>query len=238
MTLLKRVMAKIVVIFPLVLMLSGCHILDQMDLRDETILPPAFPADEPPPPKSNGTIYQAGYEISLYEDHIARRVGDILTVRLEESTNGQKQATTKANKTNINNTNLGTQKTASGNLKPYLLGGAVTDLIFNNGTDLQFNGKGSMNESNALQGKISVTVIRVLSNNNLVIQGETWVTINQGREFIRLSGIVRSEDIDATNTISSQRIADARISYSGSGLVGNASKPGILTQILFKFFPY
>jgi flagellar L-ring protein precursor FlgH len=209
-----------------------------MDLKDETVLPPAYPIDHPPPPKTNGSIYQSGYEISLYQDHLASRVGDILTVRLEEQTQAAKQAQLKANKTNSNNTNNGTMNDANGTLKPYLLGGAVSSLIFNTGTDLQFNGKGTTDQSNKLRGTISVTVTRVLSNSNLVIQGESWVTINQGREYVRLTGIVRNEDIEPGNVVSSQRIADARISYTGSGQVGNAARGGLLTQLMYKFFPY
>jgi flagellar L-ring protein FlgH len=239
---MKSILSKglqLTMIASIVLGVSGCaHVLDTMDLKDETIYPASYPADTPPPPKKNGTIYQAGYEVSLYTDKIAGRVGDILTVRLEEATQGEKQAKTKSNKTTTTNTNNGSQNTASGNLKPYLLGGAVTDFIFNTGTQNDFDGKGETNEYNKLRGMISVTVTRVLSNGNMVIQGESWITINQGREYVRLTGIVRSEDIEPNNVISSQRIADARIAYSGSGQVGNASRGGILTQLMYKFFPY
>ncbi|MEO8400431.1 MAG: flagellar basal body L-ring protein FlgH [Gammaproteobacteria bacterium] len=230
---------KITVASALVLTLSGCgHILDTMDLRDETVLPAAYPLDNPPPPKINGSIYQDGHEITLYQDHIAGRIGDILTVRLEEATEGQKQAKLKANKTTTTNTNNGTGVDDNGAVKPILFGAAFSKFIFNTGADQQFDGKGETNEFNKLRGTISVTVTRVLSNGNMIIQGESWVTINQGREYIRLTGIVRSEDIEPNNLISSQRIADARISYTGSGQVGNAARGGILTQLMFKFFPY
>src|SRR5690606_10747121 len=105
-------------------------------------------------------------------------------------------------------------------------------------TNMQFDGKGQTNQSNRLQGMISVTVMRVLSNGNMYIQGESWVTINQGREYIRLTGIVRPQDVTAENIVSSQRIADARITYSGGGMVGNASRGGVLTQLFYKFFPF
>lgn len=237
-TILNRLI-KVVLSIALIFSVASCdHMLDSMDLHDETVLPPAYPIDHPPPPKTNGSIYQSGYEISLYQDHLASRIGDILTVRLEEQTQGQKQAGLKANKTNTNNTNNGTQNDASGTLKPYLLGGAVSSLIFNTGTDLEFDGKGQTGESNKLHGTISVTVTQVLSNSNLVIQGESWITINQGREYVRLTGIVRNEDIEPGNVVSSQRIADARISYTGSGQVGNAARGGLITQLLFRFFPY
>ncbi len=224
---------KIATAHLMMLALCGCsHFLDTLDLRDETVLPPAYPIDNPAPPKTQGSIYQAGHQISLFEDHIAGRIGDILTIRLEEATQGEKQAKTKTNKTTTNNTDNGTTS------PPEMLGTKFNRFVFNTGTDLQFDGKGETNEYNKLRGTISVTVTRVLSNGNLVIQGESWVTINQGREYIRLTGLVRPIDIDPFNVVSSQRIADARISYTGSGQVGNATRGGLLTQFLFKFFPY
>jgi flagellar L-ring protein precursor FlgH len=230
---------KIAVAQMMLFTLCGCaHILDTLDLRDETVLPPAYPVDNPPPVKTQGSIYQSGYQMTLYEDHLASRIGDILTIRLEEATTGEKQANTKATKTSTANTNNGTGANSQGLTEPILLGNAVNKLVFNTGTDLEFDGKGQTNEYNKLHGTISVTVTRVLSNHNLVVQGESWITINQGREYIRLTGLVRPEDIETNNMVSSQRIADARISYSGSGQVGNASRGGLLTQFFYKFFPY
>ncbi|MDR3476556.1 MAG: flagellar basal body L-ring protein FlgH [Gammaproteobacteria bacterium] len=219
---------RIISLIMMISMLGGCnHYLDTLGLHDETIYPSALPIDNPPPPKQNGSIYQAGHEISLYNDHIAGRIGDILTVRLEEVTQGEKKAKTKTSKVATNNF-----------AKPTLLGGAINALTFNTATDIEFNGDGESNQQNRLKGTISVTVTRVLSNYNLIVQGESWVTIDQGREYIRLTGIVRPEDIEPTNTISSQRVAGARITYSGNGQVANNSRGGILTQFFTKFFPY
>lgn len=213
--------------------LTACtKMLDDAGLYDATLLPPAEPVDFKPPPKENGTIYQAGHEISLYQDRIARRIGDILTVRLEETTQGEKNAHTKTDKISSINTNAGN------NSNPTLFGRPFSELIFDTGSELEFDGKGHTNQSNKLQGTISVTVTRVLSNKNLMIQGESWVVINQGREYIRLTGIVRPEDIEANNTISSQRVTNARVTYSGGGQVANSSRGGLMTQLFFKFFPY
>ena len=223
----------------IVLGLSGCgHALDAMDFRDETVLPPTYPIDNPAPPKSNGTIYQSGHEVSLYQDHIAGRIGDILTVRLEEATTGEKQAKLKTDKNDTINSNIGTGVTANGSIKPILANSATSALNFNVANQMSFDGKGETNEYNKLRGTVSVTVMRVLSNGNLVLQGESWITINQGREYIRLSGLARSEDIEPGNVISSQRLADARISYTGSGQVGNSARGGFITQMMTKFFPF
>ncbi len=202
--------------------------LDDMGLRDETVYPASFPMDNPPPPKTNGAIYQAGHEVSLYQDHVANRVGDILTVRLEETTQGEKKARTRTNKIAADAFTLPGINDV----------GRITGHIGAFNSSQQFNGDGETNQQNRLRGTISVTVTRILSNGNLIVQGESWLTLNQGREYIRLSGIVRREDIDENNSVSSQRISDARISYSGNGQVANATRGGILTQLLFKFFPY
>jgi flagellar L-ring protein precursor FlgH len=219
---------KIGLLFTVIFSLSGCsHALDDLGVRDETVYPPALPIDNPAPPKTNGSIYQSGHEITLYEDRIAHNIGDILTVRLEETTQGEKKAKTKTNKTVTNDFQL-----------PTLFGGNVNPLTFNTNTDQEFDGEGEADQQNKLKGTVSVTVMRVLSNGNMVVQGESWVTIDQGREYIRLTGIVRREDIEPNNMISSQRVAGARISYSGNGQVANSSRGGFVTQFLAKFWPY
>lgn len=230
---------KILLAFGLAFLLSGCqHAMDDLGFRDDMPYPAAYPLDFRPPPKANGTIYQPGYDVSLFQDHVARHIGDVLTVRLEEATTGEKQAKTKTTKSSSDNTNLGSGVNSNGTTKPILMGGVLNSAIFNTGAELDFNGKGETNEFNKLRGTISVTVYCVLSNGNLLVRGETWITINQGKEFIRLSGIVRPEDISANNIVSSQRIANARISYTGNGQVNNSSHGGIITQLLFKWFPY
>ncbi len=215
------------------LLLVGCaNTLDQYGVYNHTVYPAVYPVDHPAPVSPDGAIYQAGYDRMLFADHVARNVGDILTVRLEEQTKGMKQTNMKNTRTTANNTDAGSSK------KPVLFGGNLNATIFDTGTNLSFDGKGDTGESNQLQGTVSVSVTRVLSNDNMVVQGESWVTINEGREYIRLTGIVRPEDIDAQNSVSSQRIAEARISYSGNGQVADVSREGVLTQLIYKFFPY
>lgn len=220
---------KLAAVFSSTFIIVGCgaHWLDDMGVRDETVYPATFPIDNPPPPKTNGSIYQSGHEISLYQDHIAGRIGDILTVRLEETTQGEKKAKTKTTKIGADSFTV-----------PGIYKGSITGHPLSFDSNQLFNGEGESNQQNKLRGTVSVTVTRVFSNGNLAIQGESWLTLNQGREYIRLTGIVRPEDIDANNGVSSQRIADARIEYSGNGQVANSSRGGIITQMLFKFFPY
>ncbi|MDP3368030.1 MAG: flagellar basal body L-ring protein FlgH, partial [Pseudomonas sp.] len=85
-------------------------------------------------------------------------------------------------------------------------------------------------QSNSLSGSVTVTVAEVLPNGVLVVRGEKWLTLNTGDEMVRISGLVRADDISSSNTVSSTRIADARLTYSGTGSFADASQPGWLSR--------
>lgn len=185
----------------------------------------AVEAQQPVPPEANhGAIFQAANASALFEDFKARRVGDILTVLLAERTNARKSA------------NANTSKDSSLSLlDPTLLGRPVTRdgvPLLNSEVDMSrsFDGKGDAAQSNQLEGSITVTVAAVMPNGNLVIQGEKWVKINQGQEYIRLRGIVRPVDIRSDNTVLSTQVGDAQVAYGGTGTVAHASSPGWLTR--------
>ncbi len=188
----------------------------------ETYAPPV-PVLESAPPTA-GAIYQAGGDVRLFEDLKANRVGDILTVRLVEQTNATKNANTSTAKSS-----------AASFSNPVVFGRPVTrdgvpigDASL--GGETAFEGAGSSSQSNSLQGDIAVTVVARYSNGNLAIRGEKWVTLNQGREFIRLSGIVRPFDIGPDNSIASSKVADARITYSSKGALADANRMGLLSR--------
>jgi flagellar L-ring protein FlgH len=189
--------------------------------------PPALPPAVIPPPKMNGAIYQQGFEVRLYEDKVARRIGDVLTVRLEESTKGEYKAKTKTDK-----------KAQLTYPVPVLFGQLIPGAEVKTNTEQVFDGSGNSDQSDRLTGTISVTVTNVLPNGNLMIRGESWVTINQGQKYIQLAGIVRQEDIEPSNFISSQRIAAAEITYGARGQAGYATAGGIMTKLFNRFAPY
>lgn len=171
-----------------------------------------------------GSLYAANRSMFLFEDVRAHEIGDIVSVVLVESTSATKSADT------------GVSKDGSVSIvDPTILGAPVTiNGRYNLGTELSsssaFEGQGSSNQSNQLSGSIAVQVSRVLPNGNLEIQGEKWIKINQGDEYIRLRGIVRPEDLSPTNTIPSTLVADARISYGGTGILNQSNTPGWLTR--------
>ena len=183
-----------------------------------------------PPSAQDGTIFRAGSETRFFEDLKAGRVGDILTVRLVEQTNASKNSATQTSKT-----------TSSTITNPTVLGRAATRNgvpLFTGSldSDSSFDGSGASSQSNSLQGDITVTVVEQLPNGNLVIQGEKWLTINQGREFIRVTGIVRPNDIETDNSVLSTRIANAQIAYSGKGALAAANRMGMLARFFNSIF--
>lgn len=185
---------------------------------------PTLPELATAPPAGNGAIYQAGYDVPLFENSTARRVGDILTVRLVERTNASKSSSTSTKKA--------TDVTLPGPTiggRPVTVGGTE---ILNGGmaNDSSFDGEGSSSQSNRLNGDITVTVARRLPNGTLLVRGEKWITINQGREFVRVSGLVRQIDIEPDNTVPSSKVANASITYAGRGALADANAPSWLAR--------
>ena len=185
-----------------------------------------WPEPLPEAAQANGAIYQAGHDVALFENAVARRVGDTLTIRLSERTNASKSSTTSTKKS----TDIDMPGPIIGGRPVTANGVEILHAQVNN--DADFDGEGASTQSNRLEGDISVTVAQRLSNGNLLVRGQKWVAINSGREFVRLQGIVRPSDIAPDNSVLSWRVADAYISYGGQGTVANASKPGWL----FRFF--
>lgn len=200
----------------LLAVLSGCSTPKMGGENRYVTTQPVYVA---PQPRNTGTIYAAGTSLALFEDIKAKRVGDILTIVLNERTNAEKRADTTMDKSS---------KTGIG--VPKLFGQSVPELENSISAGHKFETAGDSKQSNKLEGSITVTVAKVLSNGNLVVQGEKWITINHGEEFIRIRGVVRPMDIGSDNSISSTKVADAQILYSGKGTLARANRPGWVTE--------
>lgn len=203
-----------------VILLAGCA-------GRQEFIPPEPNAEEYAPPVLDytlpdtklGSLYRHQYTMTLFQDRRAYRVGDVLTVQLSEETSSSKKAGTQFGK----NSTVDFAAPTIGN-KTYNEFGVSLDGSRN------FDGSASSSQGNKLQGAITVTVHEVLPNGVLRISGEKWLRLNQGDEFIRLTGIVRVDDISRSNQVSSQRIADARITYAGRGALADSNAAGWLTQ--------
>ena len=209
-------------------LLSACADMGGAAHADYRPTPPPQPVLPPP---SSGAIYQPARGMSLFEDVKARRVGDTVTIRLAEKTQASKSASSDATKDSSVDTGIpvigGTTITANGKE------------ILNSKWDSKqdFSGKGNSSQSNSLSGNITVTVAEVYPNGNLFVRGEKWLTLNQGEEFVQISGIVRPVDIGSDNSVASFKVADARITYSGKGTLADANRPGLLTRFFLKLWP-
>ena len=190
----------------------------QPDHPDYRPVPVSIP---PVPPVRDGGIFRDQTAVHLFQDEKARRVGDIITVVLSERTQATKSANTEITKDNSltlpNPTLFG---------RPLSLGMRGTNLEMGQTGNREFSAESDSAQNNSLEGVISVTVSEVLPNGNLVVQGEKWINLNQGDEYIRLTGIVRPQDISGNNDIESGKIANARIGYSGTGALAESNVQG------------
>jgi flagellar L-ring protein FlgH len=192
-----------------------------------------WPEPLPTAAQANGAIYQAGHDIALFENAVARRVGDTLTIRLNERTNASKSSTTSTAKS----TNIDIPGPIIGGRPVTANGVEILNTQVNNNSE--FDGEGASTQSNRLEGEISVTVAQRLPNGNLLVRGQKWISINQGQEYVRIQGIVRPIDIDPDNSISSLKVADAMIAYGGKGALANANSPGLLARFFnLPFLPF
>lgn len=220
----------------MILGMSGCTRLYEKpgDPRFSPVMPEFHSQIAP----QNGSLFAANKGLALYEDMKAKQIGDIITVVLTEVTAANKKSETKLNKkatAAIANPNLlgtGPKFDLPKQLPIPLITTDNLNLAATIDADRTFDGKGDSNQSNSLNGTITVTVTQIYPNGNLFIRGEKWITLTQGDEFIRISGIVRPQDITPDNTLTSSRIADARITYSGRGDMHNMNKPGWISKIL------
>lgn len=185
---------------------------------DAAFAPPVL--DYSLPETRHGSLFRANQSFSLFTDMRAYQVGDILMVYLDEETSSKKGANTKFDKNS--NADISAPLFGSGPLDNYSASIAG---------ERDFNGSASSSQGNKLSGAITVTVYEVLPNGVLRIRGEKWITLNQGDEYIRLTGNVRVEDVDSNNAIASQRIADARITYAGKGALADSNASGWLMQL-------
>ncbi|SEN32005.1 flagellar basal body L-ring protein FlgH [Nitrosomonas marina] len=185
---------------------------------------------------SSGGIFQgvshaAGTRYTpLFEDRRARGVGDTIIVTLNEKTNARKQSGSNVDRSGSFDFSI---PTAVLGIPLNFLGGTEVETATNNA----FDGKGASSSNNDFTGTIAVTVIEVMPNGNLLVSGEKQIGINQGHEFIRLSGMVNPINI-INNTVSSVQVADARIEYRANGYIDEAQTMGWLSRFFLNVSPF
>ena len=216
------------------LSLAGCNSTPKPPVQaNDPMFAPVVPDIPREHITEDGALFRPYMANSLYSDVTARRVGDIITVTLNESTAATKSAGTSSSKS----TGVDFQPITGLGGNVINLGGESVQLGVNSSND--FSGDASANQRNSLSGAITVTVVDVLPNQNLVIRGEKWLTLNHGDEYIRLTGIIRPADISPENEITSMKVANARIQYSGTGSFARSQEKGWLTRFFSsEYWPF
>lgn len=205
--------------------LSGCALWQTA--QPQELPDPVALASAPMRKGTSGGVFVPENLPELVADKRALRPGEILTVLLQETTQASKKADTRFG------------KGSSVSVDPMTFRGKPLNTEVGASAKTDFSGSASSSQQNALTGAVTVVVMEVLPNGLLRVQGEKRVTINQGDETVRVSGYIRSSDVDAQNRVSSQRIANARISYSGQGSLANANDAGWLAKFfVHPFSPF
>lgn len=207
-------------------LLSACAA--QIEEKISENYDPVYPVEMPTPTDemATGGIYTASSAGLFVSDRRAANVGDILTVQFTEKFAASKSQSASGSRTNEYEMDL-----------PDVLTGGFDDGRLTNGTDQSFAGRGAAQQSNSLTGFMSVSVVREMPGGMLEVMGQKRLTLNNGREYIRLTGVVRPEDIGPDNVVRSDRIAHADIQYVGAGDTHDTAKPGWLRRGLATVSP-
>lgn len=162
---------------------------------------------------------------SLYKDKKAFKVGDVITIEVVESASASHRADARSRKKSSSSISWGAQR--SGASRP-------TDFGLTGREDVV--GGGRSERSGVLRGRLTVRVVQVLPNGNLVINGNRVITVNDERQVMEVTGMVRPEDVTTDNTVLSTHIADAQIKYSGKGPATEKARLGLLSRLLSMLF--
>ena len=184
-----------------------------------------------PASASPGAIYQTGVRgNALFEDRRPGHIGDIVTIVISEKADASKNSATSASRSGKASADFG--------LTPRFLGGLLRGQDASMAGDNTLNAKGGANAANVFNGVITVTVVDVMPNGNLVVSGEKQMLINQGTEYIRFSGVVNPQTVVGNNTVLSTQVADARIEYSSKGFIHEAQTMGWLQRFFLNVMPF
>lgn len=209
---------------------SACSILPPEPLAHSKGFTPVFPVEQTLPQVATGAIYNGRQSELFFGRGRGFQVGDVITVLLNEST----QAARSQN---------GTISRTAKNDIPALSTNFIKGGLFKGGTEMlgsniKNEGAGKADQTASLTGSIAVSVIDVMSNGNLVLRGEKQLALTEGSEIIQVGGIVRPDDIAPNNTVQSRRLANAQITYRGTGDMAAATRPGWGTSGLLKLWPF
>jgi len=208
------------------LALSACSVLPREPLAHSEGFRPVYPVVQAQPQMATGAIYSGAQSESFFGRGRAFQIGDVITVILDESTQaGRTQSGV-------------VKRTSSNDVVPAAMGGGLLPAANLLGGTIKNEGSGTADQTATLKGSVAVSVIDVMSNGNLVLRGEKQLALTEGAEIIQVAGVVRPDDIAPNNTVASRRLANAQITYRGTGDMAAASRAGWGTSGLLKLWPF
>ncbi len=227
------------ILFLSLLFIQGCasHFQDKIGEEFKSIQPD-FSNYENGNNATEGAVYDGDGGL-FASDRRANRVGDIITITLEETVSSSNTGTETLSKSDSYAFDLPEALFGPSSLlgKLFFPGGVKEDNL-KGGTTQAFTGSGSAAQANSLTGTLSVTIVRVYPNGNLEVKGQRKLSYNSGTEYIRLSGVIRPDDISSSNTVSSKKVADAEISYTGTGDMNDSVTKGWLSRYFAYVSPF
>jgi flagellar L-ring protein FlgH len=201
--------------------LVGCGSVPETIIQQTSV---PHPAGQPAAASANGAIFQAAAYRPMFEDRRARMVGDMLTIAISENTSAAKSA---------GNSNSKSGSAVIG--APVLFGTSGLGATSANAAN-KFEEKGAASSSNTFTGTITVTVIDVLPNGNLVVSGEKQVALDKGVEYVRFSGVVNPDRISG-NVVASTQVADARVEYRTNSRIDRAEFMSQVARFFMSVLP-
>jgi flagellar L-ring protein precursor FlgH len=216
-------MSRLAQLLPILLLAALAGPVQAAKLRP---LPPALPAP-PPPAAPTGSLFDAQRFSGLVTDRRARRVGDLITIRLVERTRASKSASAESGRDSDNALRF----------PPAIPFASTLNEATQGGSTQSFTGSGSAEQNNELFGELTVTVAEVLPGGVLRVAGEKRLILNRGEEHLQLTGLVRVDDLGFDNSVPSTRVADAHIRFGGTGQVADNSRQGWLARFFAKISP-
>ena len=208
--------------------LAGCSVLPPQPWTHSPGFAPVYPVAATAPEQATGSLYNAGFGETFLGRARNFQIGDVITVVLSESTQASRVQSGKLSRTSSNNV-LPTEVLGGGLL------GTTAGLL---GGSIKTDGSGTADQTASLSGSVVVTVVDVMANGNLVVRGEKQLALTEGSEIIQVGGVIRPEDVAPNNTVQSKRLANAQITYRGTGDMAATARAGWGTSGLLKLWPF
>ena len=214
------------------LLLGGCSMMPAQPLAHTPDFAPVYPLQTERARQATAGIYCTRARATWFGPRRNFQVGDVITVMLNEATQAVRSQNNNVSRDATNNVMPGGLLASAAKLggllgAPKLDGGKTTS-----------TGVGTADQKASLTGAVSVTVVDVLPNGNLVLRGEKQLALSEGTEVIQVAGVIRPEDISPNNMVQSRRLVNAQITYRGTGDLAAATRAGWGTSALLKFWPF